>query len=72
MVFNNDESLFLEKKRAFVENANLYREMSGLHSKMKVLPDGTEKANIATNLVAINNQIQENWKIVDSKLLHRK
>jgi hypothetical protein len=44
-----------------------YRKLKALHAKLKVLEDGPDKQQTAEELVSINEKIQENWKLTDSK-----
>jgi hypothetical protein len=44
-----------------------YREIKALHAKLKLQEDGSDKQQTAEELVILNNQIQDNWKLIDTK-----
>jgi len=54
LYFNNDEKLFLEKKRTLIEIAEISKKMRTLHEKLKVMNEGNEMQSIAELLVDLD------------------
>ncbi len=70
LVFNNDETYFLNKKRIMLLNGDINKSMISLHAKLKAVdPDpkyNDNRKSIITELAALDDEKAANWIVIDT------
>lgn len=67
-VFENNQTVFLEKKTALFKVSDITNKQKSLHAKLKLIPDGPDKQQLATEIVDLDKQRIELFKLIDSNI----